>query len=122
MTEKLSERQLKTFAFIEAFIAKKGFAPTFEQIGRHISTARSGAFRYVDELIAAGYIEKRPGHNGLQILRRPAVCGLPLPGPPTLAGATNDELDQLRRDLAVEISRRTMVKAFARVDALTEAR
>lgn len=119
----LTPKQHTAFTFIANYIRQHGKAPSFEEMAVALETVKSGVHRLVQGLIERGYVEQDPKrYRSIRIIKAPKAYVPPMPTPEVLSRSSAEDLDQLRRDLSTEISRRTMVTAFDRVDALTEAR
>jgi SOS-response transcriptional repressor LexA len=118
----LSRKQIAALTFINEHQRQQGYSPNLEQISLAIGcNGRASAHRHVSALIERGYV-RRIGRLQLQVIKLPPLERFAAPSTEALAKATDDELYSLRRDLALEITRRTNAKAIARADALMEAR
>jgi repressor LexA len=57
MSAGLTKRQAEAVGFIREFIASNGYSPSYDEIGRALGiSARSGAHRIVQELVARGAV------------------------------------------------------------------
>lgn len=119
----LTDKQAETFRFLEAYIADKGIAPTVREVMVGVNVASSA--RAQEVLVALeerGYIGRIPNRaRAIEILRRLPGDDVALPGPAILARQSDHDLHRLRRDLAMEITKRTNDVAIKRADAITGA-
>lgn len=113
----LTPRQRQALDFIGGYIKANGCSPKYEEVSSAIGLkSRSGAYRVICELEERGAVITKAGR------RRSILVVGPLPLSATeLAELSDDQLHQQRRDLALEITRRTNAKAIARAEALMEA-
>jgi SOS-response transcriptional repressor LexA len=51
--------QRQMFDFVAETIANSGLPPTYEQMADHFGIVRSGAYRIVEALVTAGYLQKQ---------------------------------------------------------------
>lgn len=56
--QELTNAQAKVLEFIKLFKAKKGYMPTYEEIGAGTGTTDSSAFQTVARLEEKGYLKK----------------------------------------------------------------
>lgn len=117
----LSRKQIKALTFIDESHRQRGYSPSLEEISLALGlSTRAGAHRYVAALIEHGYV-RRIGRRHIQVLKLPVLDRFVAPSPDAMAKASDDDLHALRRDLALEITRRTNDRAVARADALMAA-
>lgn len=55
----LQPSHIKTFKFIEKYIAKNLYAPTTEEIASNVKVTGRQIFRILDDLVELGHIEKQ---------------------------------------------------------------
>jgi len=116
----LTDKQIEALVFADRFIAREGKSPSVREVMIGIDVASSSrAQEVLNALEERGYIERIPRRDrSISIIRRPPGSDIPFPGPPALAGASDEDLHTLRRDLAFEITKRTQAVAIARADAV----
>lgn len=109
----LTPRQRQGLDFITGYIAAHGYSPSYTEIATALNLkSRSGTFRVVMELEERGKVRTIAGRS------RSIVPTLSIPSPADLACLSDDQLHTLRRDLSMEITRRTHAKAIARADEI----
>lgn len=69
-TKQLTPRQGQVFKFIKKYVAKHGYAPTYEDIGKAVGLSSSATiYNHIRSLEKRGYIRRRKGvSRGIDIL------------------------------------------------------
>src|SRR5436190_14963292 len=66
----ITQKQQKTLNFIEKFIAKNGYSPTYREISERFNVNVSVIQKVINTLIAKNYIEKVEGiSRGIRIVK-----------------------------------------------------
>jgi len=69
--ERLTPNQQRVFRFIEEFIDRKGYAPTMDEIGRHLGVSKPTVQQYLRALEEKGAIAReRYAHRSIEIAAR----------------------------------------------------
>ena len=72
----LTPRQLETLLFIDAFIKREGFAPSFMEIADGIGVKSKGQINFMlNHLEAHGFIKRAPATSRSIIVRKVPVTG-----------------------------------------------
>lgn len=90
--EGITEPQRRTLAAIRAYLARRGFPPTVQELGESLGIAPASAHEQVNQLVRKGYLRRDPGKaRSIEVLKEPEseVSDLvPVPVVGTVAAGT----------------------------------
>ena len=131
-SEEITEPQRQTLNAIRAYIAKRGFPPTMQELGGILGIAATSAHQQVGQLVRKGYVRREPRKaRSLEILKDPeqevaglepvpivgtVAAGQPLFAEENIVGELLVERGMLRggRHFALEVRGDSMVRADIR--------
>jgi len=109
MEERLSDRQQRILAFIEAFVAENGYPPTYEEIRAALDiSTKSLVYHHLDALEGAGYLSRVPNTpRGIRLahsktFRVPRLGSIAAGLPISLGDPDPDDYIELTRDIVPE--------------------
>lgn len=101
----LTKRQKQIYDYIEEYINKKGFSPTFVEIKKYFElSAISGVHQHIDEIVRKGFLIKNNNSaRGIELPTKEQMITIPLLG--TIAAGQPIGVVQERETLAVPQSK-----------------
>lgn len=101
----ITKRQKEIYDYVENYIGKKGYSPTFEEIRKHFRLkALSGAHQHIDALVKKGMLIKNEhSARGIELCGREEMAQVPMLG--TIAAGRPIEGVRERESIAVPRTR-----------------